>query len=195
MLDLLKLDLQYFSADDGGAGGSGGSGDWIDEFYGETEGNKDSSKDNKDENMIPKSRFDSVNTKFKELSEASKTKQAEYEELQKSYDAEVSSKSELEEGVKARDSRIEALEGVLKGMLDAELEQIDEELRELVPSDKPIEEQLQWFAKAKQKGLFGVTTMEYEIGGMSNPGKSAKGSKGYEGMNPIQLFTMGYGSK
>jgi chromosome segregation ATPase len=191
MLRLLPLNLQFFASDEAGGGSDSGT-DWLDDYYSGEEG-KSKESSSKDENMIPKSRFDSINSKYKELSDSSKTKQAEYDELQKTYDAEINSKKELEEGITSRDGRIEALEGVIKGMLDAELEAIDEEYRELVPSDKPLEEQLDWLRKAKQKGLFGASTMEFSIGGVTNPtGKSTKGNA--KNLSPIEMFTMGYGS-
>lgn len=186
---LLPLNLQYFAEPDAGGGAGegdkGGSGDWIDDFYADNK---------KDENMIPKSRFDSINTKYKELLDATKTKDTEYADLVKKLeDADGSSKT-LQETIDAGTQRIEALEGLIQGMLESELEQIDEEYHELVPKDKPIEEQLDWLRKAKAKGLFGSKGYEFEIGQPSNP-RGRQGSTRTEGMNPIQLLTMGYGSK
>lgn len=192
---LLKLDLQYFATDGEGTGGddAGGGDSWLDDYY--PQGNeKKGAEDKQPENMIPKARFDKINAKYKELSELNSTKQAEYDELVKKLDEGTETYKKLEESFTASNERIEALEGLLKSMLDAELEMIDEEYHELVPKDKPIEQQLEWLTKAKQKGLFVKTSFEFEIGQPSNPRQTGKGTKAYEGMNPIQLLKMGYGN-
>lgn len=192
---LLQLDLQYFATDgDGAAEGGNGGDSWLDTYYPNDTGEKGSAADKQADNMIPKARFDKVNAKYKELTELNATKQAEYDELVKKLDEGTESYKKLEESFTASNERIEALEGLLKSMLDAELELIDEEYHELVPKDKPIEQQLEWLTKAKQKGLFVKTSFEFEIGQPSNPRQNGKGHKVYEGMNPIQLLKMGYGN-
>lgn len=191
---LMQLDLQYFAAEGEGAG-EGDNGGWLDDYYQEGDGGKDNPAGNKPtEAMIPKARFDKVNAKYKELVELNNTKQGEYDELVKTLDENTENYKKLEESYTASTERIEALEGLLKSMLDAELEMIDEEYHELVPKDKPIEQQLEWLTKAKQKGLFVKTSFEFEIGQPSNPRQAGKGAKMYEGMNPIQLLKMGYGN-
>ena len=188
---LMTLDLQYFATD--GEGGSDGD-NWLDSYYSQGEEKNGAADDKQNENMIPKARFDKVNAKYKELTELNATKQAEYDELVKKLDEGTETYKKLEESFTASNERIEALEGLLKSMLDAELEMIDEEYHELVPKDKPIEQQLEWLTKAKQKGLFVKTSFEFEIGQPSNPRQTGKGSKMYVGMNPIQLLKMGYGN-
>lgn len=189
---LLKLNLQFFAADEGGTGAEGaaaaagtGSDDssWIDDLY---SGGNDEGKT--DENMIPKSRFDSVNEKYKQLSSDSKAKEAGYAESATKLEAAENTAKEL-------GGRVESLEAVFKTMVDAEMEQIDESFHDLIPTDKSVEQQLDWIMKAKQKGMFGLTgsgSMEFEIGNMSNPKGNGKG-RSTEGLNPIQLLTMGYG--
>ena len=187
---LLRLDLQHFAEDAGGeAGTEGKGGTWIDEFY-------QPGKDDSTEQSIPKKRFDEVNNRYKALDTDYKARMVENETLQKQIEESGATKKQLEESVEAGTKRVEALEGILKTMLDAELEQIDEEYRELVPADKPIEEQLEWLGKAKSKGLFVSKGIEFEIGGVSNPGPAGngKGQKGYANMSPLQMMTMGYSS-
>lgn len=186
---LLPLDIQFF-ASEGAEGGEedngvneGDSGSWVDDIL-----RSDKSK----ETMIPKKRFDDINNRYKTLSDDYKNRQAEYDEMTKKLEESSASYKELEKTVQAGTERIKTLESVLKTMFDAELEQIDEEYRELVPADKPIEQQLEWLAKAKAKGLFGTKSLEFEIGQMSNPRQSSKGVKAYDNMNPLQLLTMGY---
>lgn len=189
----MTLDLQYFATDGEGTEGSGGD-NWLDSYYSQGEGEKETAGDKQHENMIPKARFDKVNAKYKELTELNKAKQGEYDELVKKLDEGTESYKKLEESYTASTERIEALEGLLKSMLETELEMVDEEYHELVPKDKPIEQQLEWLTKAKQKGLFVKTSFEFEIGQPSNPRQNGKGHKLYEGMNPIQLLKMGYGN-
>ena len=187
MLGLLRLNIQFFAE-----GGEGGSGDeWVDSFV--LDGSEDTNKKDEkpEEKMIPKKRFDDVNTRYKALNDDYKNRQTEYDEMVKQLDDSAASAKELEKTIKAGTDRITVLEGVLSTMLESELALIHEEYRELVPADKPIEEQLAWLGKAKATGLFVSKGFEYEIGGISNPKQS--GNKGKtEGMSPIQLMTMGY---
>lgn len=188
---LMPMNLQLFATDEAGGGSEGGSegGSWVDTYLNST--NTENQKDEPKETMIPKKRFDDVNNRLKALDTDYKNRQAEYDELVKQMEEGETSKKQLEETIEAGNKRVEALEGVLKTMLDAELEQIDEEYRELVPADKPIEEQLEWLAKAKAKGLFGSRGMEFEIGQMTNPQRGSRKAT-TENMNPLQLLTMGY---
>lgn len=201
---MLRLNIQFFSAEGGtggaGEGGSpeggtpdatdktGDSGDtdtsWIDELYAPKPDEDDS-----ENQMIPKKRFDSVNSKYKDLTGTNKTLSDTHEKLQSDFKA-----LEAEHGVAA--GRVSSLEGVITKMVDAELELIDETYHDLIPQDKTVEEKLDWILKAKQKGMFGMGqgSYEYEIGGMSNPGGASRG-RNTTGMNPLQLMTMGYGSK
>lgn len=189
---LLPLDLQFFAeggeAGDTGGTDSGNGDEWVDSYY----TGQDDNKGKQEENMIPKSRFDKVNTKYKELSELSKTKQAEFDALSAELAEADNSYKQLEENFTTTSKRVEALEGVLQTIINAELETIDESYHDLIPKDKPIEEQLAWLTKAKQKGLFTTNGFEFEIGQLSNPKQSNKIQKGFENMNPIQLLTMGY---
>lgn len=186
MPGFMKLNLQFFAADTGN--GEGGS-DWVDEFMNKVE---DSTKEK--DVMIPKKRFDDVNNRYKALDDDYKNRKVEYDEMAKKVSDSESTHRELEDTVKARDERVVALEGILKGMLDAELQNIDEDYRELVPADKPIEQQLEWLGKAKAKGLFVSKGFEFEIGGMSNPGPAGngKGQKAYQGMSPLEMMQIGY---
>lgn len=194
---LLALNLQFFAeggeGDGEGAGDTGQQGDngtdWIDTYF---EGEKQEKETKKEETqMIPKTRFDKVNEKYNQLSELSKTQQAEYDEMVKQLDETTASTKELKATVKAGTERIETLEGVLTNILTAELENINEEYHDLIPKDKPIEIQLEWLAKAKAKGLFAHQTMEFEIGSLTSPKQQGKG-KTTANMSAVQLMTMGY---
>ncbi|MFD9628670.1 hypothetical protein [Peribacillus muralis] len=191
--ELLRLDLQHFAEDtgEGAEGTEGTGGSWVDEFLSKGKDGMDST-----EQSIPKKRFDDVNNRYKTLSEDYKNRQVEYEAMSKDVEAGKATAAQLQETIDAGTKRVEALEGVLKTMLDAELELIDEEYRELVPADKPIEEQLEWLGKAKSKGLFVSKGIEFSIGGPSNPGRAGNGmgQAGYANKSPLELMQMGYSS-
>ncbi|PEM08499.1 hypothetical protein [Bacillus wiedmannii] len=166
-------------------------GSWIDEFLKGTGVDTDVKEDEK-EIMIPKKRFDSVNTKMKELADASKAKEAEYAEYVKAAEKDKATLTEVQDAAKAATARVAKLEGTLQTMLDSKLATIDEAYHELIPKDGSIEDRLSWVATAEAKGLFGVKQMEIEIGGMSNPSVKAVTAK-TEGLSPLQMMAMGYG--
>lgn len=219
----LNLNLQFFAADGGAAGGSEGgdaTGDgdkggsstettettettegtgetpaavdtsWIDSLYSASEDAKDEEEGVTDETMIPKKRFDSINTKYKETAANAKTLAADYEALQIDH-------KEVTAAHKEAADRVKSLESVLTSMVDTHMESIDESYHDLIPTDKTVEEKLAWIVKAKEKGMFGggSGSYEYEIGGMSNPAQSKGSGRSTNGMNPLQLMQMGYGSK
>ena len=210
MHKFLTLHLQFFAADGGTAGGGSTDGgdaaatdkggdstdgsdtSWIDSLYADDDAKTEpaATETKEEESMIPKKRFDSVNSKYKELSSNSEKLTGEYEKLQGDYSA-------LEAAHKAADERVHSLEKVLVSMVDAELEEIDESYHDLIPTDKSVEEKLDWIRKAKAKGMFGSGSGSYEIeiGGMSNPGSAAARGRQTQGLNPLQLMQMGYGSK
>lgn len=137
----------------------------------------------KGENMIPKSRFDEVNAKYKEMAEkieafekaeAARQKAAEQKELELKQEQgkfqELFQESQKElEGLKKYESRTTELEGLINGMVEAKLEAVPEEMKDLVPSNLTPEATLEWLAKAETKGLFGKKEPEVkEIGKPSN---------------------------
>lgn len=207
----LNLNLQFFAADGGAVGGSEGGdatgdGDKGDSSAGTTEvaGDKGEATDTswidslydglneegEDGVMIPKKRFDSINTKYKEATTNAKSLAADYEALQSTH-------KEVTTAHKEATDRVKSLESVLTSMVDTHMESIDESYHDLIPTDKTVEEKLAWIVKAKEKGMFGggSGSYEYEIGGMTNPSQSKGSGRSTNGMNPLQLMQMGYGSK
>lgn len=212
----LNLNLQFFAADGGAAGGSeggdatgdgdkGGSsvetaagetGDqgtaaaavdtsWIDSLYTDADDKTEEIDDS--ETMIPKKRFDSINSKYKDASTIAKAMATEFDALKVEH-------TELTTAHKEAADRVKSLESVLSGMVDTHMESIDESYHDLIPADKTVEEKLSWIIKAKEKGMFGGGSGSYEIeiGGMTNPSQG-RGSRSTSGMNPLQLMQMGYG--
>ncbi|MGG3561659.1 hypothetical protein ABES03_08645 [Neobacillus rhizosphaerae] len=161
------------------------------------------------ETMIPKSRFDEVNNKMKELQDQLEkfTKQKEQEELEakkkkgefeKLYNDASTELESVKGQFKNASERVEALEGLIQTLVDAELEAVPEELRDLVPENFTPEQKLSWITNAKKKGLFGATQQnskeEQELGGATN-NQAQQQPIEIGKMSVTQLFRSAYGSK
>lgn len=203
----LPFNLQFFAeADTGGGQKTGGdeSGD------GQTsDGKEKADKQTDDEHMIPKSRFDQVNDNYKSLKSEldelkdEKSKAERQRQEQEETDAKqrgeyenlyTTAKSDLEtvqSEKQAVDERVEALEGVITGLLDSKLEGIDEEYHDLIPEGLTPEAKLTWVNNAEQKGLFGSKQAQEPLGKQTNP-KDEK-SVDTDKMNPVELMMSGYG--
>ena len=139
------------------------------------------SKEAKQDPMIPKTRFDEINAKYKEMAD----KVAEYERIQAEIQAEAERK-ELEakkeqgkfeelymntqkelETYKTYESRAKELESVITNMVEAKLQAIPEDMHDLIPSNLTAEQTLNWITKAESKGIFGKPELK-EIGRASN---------------------------
>lgn len=208
----LPLNLQFFAADNGGEGGAS-QGEESTNANGQSSDGKENTetKTEKQEHMIPKSRFDEVNNSYKELKaqlDEMKSAQAKAEEeRQKKAQEEAEKRGEFEglykkaqsdlEGVKeeskAAKSRIEALEGVINGLLETKLESIDKEYHDLIPEGMAPEQKLAWVSNAEKKGLFGNKQAQQPLGEQTNP----KGDQevDFNKMNPLQMLMSGYGRK
>ncbi|PGM50815.1 hypothetical protein [Bacillus thuringiensis] len=155
----LKLsNLQYFA--DGGEGGTGeGGGEAT-----KTEGGE-AAKSTQNEHMIPKTRFDEVNTELKDLKaqlesftkakakdeKVKAEKLGEFEQLYRTADEQV---KELSTKHESASQRVTALEGILGGMLETKMSAIPEEFHELIPEGMSLEAKLSWLDKAQAKGMF-----------------------------------------
>lgn len=172
----MPLDLQYF----GGEGEPQGEPQQTEPKQGEPQGEP------KKDIMIPKTRFDEINSKYQEMAE----KVAEFERKQAEAQAELERK-ELEakkeqgkfeelyintqkelEGYKKYETRTQELEALIKGMVDSKLEAIPKEMQDLVPTNLTVEQTLDWLNKAESKGLFGKKE-PLEIGKPSNANPTA----------------------
>lgn len=200
------------NADNGGSVGGDQGGSHEDQNQNSnTNDNTNSQESNKNEdarkqeNMIPKSRFDEVNDKFKEVKDQldallkekqdkeleQKQKNGEFEELYKSTLSEV-------EALKQSQQRAQALEGLISEMVDAKLSEIPEELHEIIPDGMTPEQKLSWITKAQSKGLFGVQKQtnpkeDQPLGEGTNDNndKHVDVSK----MSAMELFMSAYGRK
>lgn len=137
----------------------------------------------------------------------------EYEKLKAELEklkGEVSQKSTLEETTKKLQSELDQLkkdktltdtkvteyETVLEELVKSKLDNIPENYRELVPSNLPLKDTLNWLNKAESTGLFGQAKKEVpnvEIGKPMNP-TSNKQHIDYSTMRPATMLAMAYGS-
>lgn len=210
----LRLNLQYFSADTGAeAGGSteqtqaGDSQDSQGQGSHKADGQQgnDGSQNNQ-EHMIPKTRFDEVNSKFQKLQEQletftkekeqaeleAKKKKGEFEELYNGAQSELETyKTQSQE----KSQRVEQLESIIQTLVDAELEVVPEDMRDLVPENFTPEQKLSWISNAKAKGLFGsAPTKEHEEVGGSTNGQSQQ-TQDVAKLSVAQLLQSAYGAK
>lgn len=153
--------------------------------------------------MIPKSRFDEVNNKYKDvqskleelLKEKQEREKAEAEkrgEFEKLYQQATEEAKTHKQKVEAFEQRVQQLEGVIQQLLETKLEAIPEEFRDLIPSNFTVEQKLEWIANAEKKGLF-TKKQQQQIGGDTN--SSDKQAIDLTALSPIQLLKAGYGSK
>lgn len=156
-----------------------------------------------DEIMIPKTRFDEVNTRFKDVQKqldellkekqerekAEAEKRGEYERL---YQETTKQADDFKTKAETTEHRVQQLEGVITQLLDAKLESVPEDFRDLIPSNFTVEQKLEWIANAEKKGLF-AKKQQQQIGGDTNA--SDKQSVDLNNLSPIQLFKAGYGQK
>lgn len=155
------------------------------------------------EYMIPKSRFDEVNQKFKdvqaqldallaekkEAERKAKEEQGKYQELYENASKEYSEFKSKYENV---ESRAKELENVINSLLESKLESIPEDFRDLIPDNLTPEAKLEWVTKAEQKGLFSKKGQK-PIGEASNPAQAQ--AIDLNSLSPIQLMKAAYGSK
>lgn len=209
MKDLIRLNQQFMmeAGEEGGgnpAGGEGGNPPAGGEGGGES--GKSTGGDNNKEHMIPKSRFDEVNSKFKDVQtqldtllnekqnaeKAAKEQQGKFEELYKTASDEL---NKFKDESKSGNDRVKQLEGVLEIMLNAKLEAVPEQYRDLVPANLTPEAKLEWLATAEAKGLFTSTTQKQNtpLGEGTNP--NTKQNTDINTLSPQQLLRAAYGKK
>lgn len=196
------------NADQGGSvGGEQGESKTPDNDNTNSHENNRSEDAHKQDHMIPKSRFDEVNNKFKDVQAQldqllqekqnqeleTKKKQGEFENLYE----EASKEAERFKGESTQySSRVQELEGIIEGMVQSKLEEIPEELHDIIPNGMSPEQKLQWIATAQSKGLFGAKTNpkeNEELGGSTNNNgeKHVDVSK----MSATELFMSAFGRK
>jgi len=184
-------------ADKGGEGGGGATSTEVT--------NPETKVETKqDENMIPLSRFNEVNSKYKELAEkvqAFETAQAEAErleqekkgEFEKLYREKEGELSQYQKDLQAITERATALESRFEAMVNSKIEAIDENYRDLIPTNLSNEAKLEWIEKAESKGLFGKKEAEVTIGESTNHRQEIK--RDVKQMSAMEKLLMGYGKR
>lgn len=159
------------------------------------------------EKFIPKSRFDEVNSKFKDTQEKldkllkeqeqrdleSKKKKGEFENLYNETSQEL---EKYKADFTQTSERVEQLEEIINTLVESELEAVPEELRDIVPENMTPEQKLRWITNAKKKGLFGTATNEkadQQLGDSTNPQQQQQVDMSK--MTVSQLLKSAYGSK
>lgn len=199
---------------DADTGSNGGSAEGGNDDGGQDDGssdgkeNTDTKTGGQDEHMIPKSRFDEVNNSYKELKskveeltaaqeaaekeaeEAARKEAEEKGEFETLYNEAKENASTLESQVESANERVEALEGIINGLLETEMESIDEDYHDLIPEGMTPEQKLAWVNNAKKKGIFGKNDSEQPLGTQTN-GKS-NGTLDSQNLDPLQMMSSGY---
>ncbi|MCW2278731.1 hypothetical protein [Heliophilum fasciatum] len=154
--------------------------------------------------MIPKTRFDEVNGKYKELQSKldellaekndqdrkTKEQQGKFEELYKSTADDL---TKHKEQVKTTSNRVQQLEALINGMLEAKLKAVPKEFHDLIPGSMAPEARLEWLTQAESKGFFKSTKREEPVGAATNPGQAQ--TTDLNKLTPAQLLRAAYGSK
>jgi len=202
-IKFLPLNLQHFAAD---AAGEGANNTDDSQNNAQQESSNPTTQDDKGTNdqniMIPKTRFDEVNTKYKDAKEQldkilqkqkdeeleRQKQQGKFEDL---YNTATSDLEKYKKDFESANTRVEELEGVINSMLNTKLETIPEEYHDLIPDNLNPEQKLDWISKAETKGLFKDTTQE-PVGGQTNPTQQPQD---LSELSATQLLSMAYGSK
>jgi hypothetical protein len=173
---LMPLNLQFFAADTG-AGEGGGTGDTGNTNDGGNTNNQSADNGatntnqndggNKQDHMIPKTRFDEINSKYKEVqtkldeflkqqSDKQLEEQKQKGEFEKLYNETKENFDKTNTEFEGAKSRVEQLEGIIGTMLETKLTEVPEEFHDLIPANLTVEGKLEWIANAQAKGLFGT---------------------------------------
>ncbi|MEI2356064.1 hypothetical protein [Mesobacillus zeae] len=155
------------------------------------------------EHMIPKSRFDEVNSSYKTAKEqldkilaekaaAEKKAQEEQGKFQELYEKTNQEYDQFKSKFESVEVRAKELEGVINGLLETKLEAISADYHDLIPNNLTPEQKLDWINKAETKGLFGKKE-QAPIGDTTNPSHAQ--SFDLNSLTPMQMLKAGYGSK
>lgn len=196
---LLPLNIQYFAEE----GNAENSTDASLNTEVQATDNSAGEAPKQSDRMIPKSRFDEVNQKFKDVQsqldallsekkEADRKAQEERGKYQELYENTTKEYTQVKSQYESVENRAKELEGVINGLLETKLTAIPEDFRDLIPGNLTPEQKLDWINKAEAKGLFSKKEQK-PIGESSNPSHAQ--SFDLNSLNPMQLLRAGYGSK
>lgn len=136
--------------------------------------------------MIPKERFDEVNTKYKELA-------GQVAEMLKAKEVAEQTATSLTTDSETLKGKVEHYETLMKGMVEVKISAIPEEMKDLIPEGLSTEQTLSWLSKAEEKGLFVKQVKQVEIGQPLNHSNEQNQEERMKKMNPLQLMASYYG--
>lgn len=179
---LLPLNLQFFAEDNADPSAETKTTEKVDK-----------------EHMIPKSRFDEVNQRFKEVQAqldkfvaerdtAEKKSQEEQGKFQELYQTTSKELDGFKTQYQGAEKRVQELEAVVNTLLQTKLGGIPTEFHDLIPDNLNAEGKLDWINKAEAKGLFGKKPQE-PVGEMTN------GNEYSGGISKEQFSKMSYSER
>jgi hypothetical protein len=96
--------------------------------------------------------------------------------------------------ITAKDGLVNDYESVLTGIIASKLEGVPEAMKELIPSNATLTEQLAWLTKAEKAGIFKPSVNpDIEIGKPLNP-KDSKQSLDTSKLSASAIMALAYGS-
>lgn len=183
MTNLLPLNLQFFAEE---------APDAVENT--ETK----SAEQERAEHMIPKSRFDEVNQRYKEtqaqLESLTKQRQDDERKAQEEagefkslYEATSKEFGEFKSQLESAHARNAELEAVVGKLLESRIATIPEEFHDLIPDNLSPEGKLEWVDKAESKGLFRKAAPK-PVGEQTNGNE-------YQGISKESFEKMSYADK
>lgn len=166
MNKFLKLNLQFFSADNGGQGGNG-------------EGNQNQDNQNNNnppnnEHMIPKSRFDEVNDGFKDFKSKYETllnEKTSWEQERQTFENNsqtvTTELNNFKTQAEQRGEQLTTLNTFLEGLLNTKVEGLPEGVSDLIP-EGDVMSKLNWLSKAESNNVFSTPKANQPLGGATN---------------------------
>lgn len=149
--------------------------------------------------MIPKTRFDEVNSKHKELAGQLATMEASKLAMEKEIaDMKLASEgtqTSIKETTEKLTSEVEKYKTLVGEMVASKLQAIPEDMQDLVPTELSDEQKIAWISKAEEKGLF-KKQAQVVVGTPLNHSSNADALDKVQKMNPLQALVSFYsGSK
>jgi hypothetical protein len=149
--------------------------------------------------MIPKTRFDEVNNKHKDMVgklatlEASKlAMEKELADMKLASEGSQTSITEATDKLKAEELKYSTL---MESTIASKMATIPEDMQDLVPDGLTVEQKIAWIGKAEEKGLF-KKQVKANIGDALNHSSNTSQSEKLQKMNPFQALVSFYsGSK
>ena len=103
-----------------------------------------------------------------------------------------STHDQVNELLKVKDGLVADYEGVLTGIIESKLLGVPENLKELIPANVSLKDQLDWLTKAEKSGIFKQVNPDIEIGKPLNPNN--KQTIDTSKLSASSIMAMAYGN-